>query len=804
VIVVTGPVGVVMAECKEKGVYLIVVALASVVIVGLIALTLGLGFVSTGKVRMQAVADLTATAALDSYFRSLGVSESEQSPEAARKEDALARAQQVLDENRVPGVTDAFGSLKLWPDQPEAGDSGYLQFGIYYEAPPEGDNPCAGDYPCFLGVAGNDLANAARLVLHTQEGNPFISRAAGLLGQSRFALGVESTARVKETCTAYLVDVSLTSTRDEFPFASTAFHMPGSVSAGEAAVVVAGNDIPLTHPSLDGTPPREIPPPVPFVDGQYRASLYAYRARCILDESDSFNWQNRCTNLQNFQRCADHESGETPGNPDLVHWCSMRESRGDAVAPAPTPAPGEHFRSDYVLRPAFDGEADKVMLVSKYRTEDPLLGLPRPLDHYMRGFNAGLRLVTANANADRAVLMAFTGRVHGRIVPHPQELSDDNESIWFSSDLDYLIQITNMHNMGRVGAVVGSQGLGTPAGGEVVPNFIDKGFFPSYYGFDARDGTETALYSATNVVEALWDASEALVTQCPAHARKQIVLATDGRISCNFNLPDEWGGTKQEPDCDPAREWEHYQAAEQTLLYNLAGRLQEENIALTTILSGESVRMRYRNIKNPDAEQDCEGQSGPYMDQNCFLNFNNFQAYGHSAFSSLEPSGNLPLCHGENSIFPCGGRWASSVSSDGTFTFASGASNAVHQRSYEQVRYIRGAQFGRALSLFGHLAANTGGMVCPLLQRGAVGHYVNVNVDPEYQNVSCDNLPAGAIPCVLKNSVRNQQQPGMPPGVSSRALHYLDPVDQAARCIEEAIGKNLYSLGRPLRIIDPD
>jgi len=797
---------------REEGIYLIVVALAAGAIIALIALTIGLGFVATGTTRLQAVGDLTATAALEAYLRPVAAGE-DGDLEQLRRQAGRERAEEILKQNRVPGISQEFGSLSVYSSDysgPEPGESGFVQYGIYYETPPAvipDPDPCEGTYPCFQVAGPEDLANAVRTVVGTQPDNPLFSRAARWFSSGEFILQVESTARIRETCTVYLLDASLTTTRDEYPFAPNEFH---NSSAGQVARVIAPQAIYGIGLDSGSIPPPVIPPPVPKVpdaddpdEYTYRGAMFAYRAACVVNSSGT---PRDCNNPSNFALCLNHNPvGSPPYNPDLVHWCSMREARKGADPP---PLPGEHFRSDYVRRITFDGDPGREMLVARYRDDSPELLLPRPLDFFMRGFNAGLRLADNNANADRALLMAFTGKVHNRYIPHPTQFEGQGNRIHFTRDLGYLIQITNMENIGEV---TGEMHSVYPWGKiesntEKIPNLFDKGFFPSLIGFDATNPEQTALHSATNISEAIWEGASALVQYCPERARKQIVLATDGRASCRFIPPESWSDSADDgvTDCDPQHEWAHYVYTERQLLQDILPKLQTENIALTTILSGDGVRLEYRNIKNPQAPAGCQNTNDPH----CFLNFETAADYGYGGYNSSDPyippnAKNLPPCAGNNhkSLFPCRSYLATGYNKQQGFdyTFATGAQNTEY--AYRQVRYIReypesgvrkGAQFGRPINLFGHLAMRTGGIICPLLETGAQHSYFNP--DPESDGQCKGYAAPGETPCLLKNSFRNVH------GVSSTALEYLPKVEQAARCIEKAIGKDLFSLGKPLKI----
>jgi len=783
----------------QKGMYLMVVAFAALVFVAFIALTIGLGFVATGKTRMQAVADLTATAALSGYLQPLASSFEGGDPvdvEDEKREQARQRAEQVLGENSIPGISAPFGTLGIGADDPE-GTSGFLQFGVYLEGPdPDSQDLCGGIYPCFIEVDNTESINAVRLILRNQSDNPLVSRAAGLLGSSDYLLEVDATARIRETCTAYIVDVSLTSTRDRYPFASNPPFNKVNIGGDGAAIKFDKSVV-----GALGSGFGEIPPPVPEVDGEFRGSLFAYRADCLLDD---YNQLRSCANVNNFTSCRYHEyvlgQPAPPLNPDLVHWCSMRTNR---LGADPPPADNEHFRSDYVFRPTYDGDQDKDMFVAKYREDEPSFELPSPLEYFMRAFNAGLRLVDANANADRGLLMAFTGKVHNRIVPHPFDFDGELPEVHFTPDLGFLIQITNMHNIGQVGGEVSSLGWGSPAGTENVPNFFDKGFFPSFIGYDASDPVNTPFHSATNIIEAVWDAAEALYLQCPERARKQIVLATDGRASCRFwPLPATWGATHPEnaSSCDPTKEWDNFKSTERRMLNALLPRLQEANIALTTILSGAGVNLEFRNIENPNPPDGCPGND---LERHCYLNFETAFEAGYGGYNTSPPStGWLPGCastsSNSKSFFPCRSVYATGYSEQSGFSFATSSSHINHEKAFIQQRYIaepEGPKFGRPINLFGHLAAKTGGVICPLLDTGPEESLGDYYIDLD-SGGPCSGYPEpGKNPCILRNSVRTG-------GVESRALEYLPKVEQAARCIERAVGKDLFSMGRPLNVIE--
>lgn len=772
---------------SAEGVYLVSLLVVALVLAGMIALSLGIGFVYSSESRLQVVANLASMGALEAYARvgQQAASDSDEDSdgdnvalEADKRAAALARANELLGLNPLPGMEHGFGELSFENDPNSAG---VIEFGRYYDNEPE-DDPCnGGDYPCFRIVDATERASAIRIILHTTPDNPLISVAGKILGKTSFQLEREASASMVETCTAYLLDVSMSSVSDEYrPIPTTYWKI------GDDPYVGFG-------PPGPGSPYEGIEPPTP-------GSLFAYRATCVASDVGLLS----CSTDTNFLKCQDDDSPDGSGNPDLVHFCSMRPERNGAD---PAPAPREHFRSDYVYRSVFDGEHR--MLVAKYNPEIGL-GYPRPLDEFLRGFNAGLRLVASNATADQAVLMAFTGDHFNRTVPHTDDVDLDPEDIPFSTDLGYMIQVTNLSNIGKVGGEVDASGVGVGIDdSEKIPNIFDKGFFPSYLFDDISDPT-SSKYSATNIVKAIWDVAEAMNAHCPRFAKKQIILATDGMSNCKYLGPAQWGEEppspydKSGPNCDRETPWMNYKFSEWALVTRVLPILKRDSIALTTILSGASIDLKYRNRKLDQNDLDCQEHDD---NPNCFLDFDTAQAAGLGGYSNGDPTGwdnpdqTLPDCNGSGtngSFFRC----ESSFYSPPNAPVLSKNTNPVaHRAAFEEMGFRDGVKFGRPLPVFGHLAFKTGGRVCPILPRGDVSDYYDHDGD-DYRNLpendGCATPAPDITPCRLKNTARANNP------YESRALDYLSEGEQGARCVEQAVGKNLYALIEPLSVCGAD
>jgi hypothetical protein len=633
-------------------------AVFMIAILALLALVLGLGVISVSVVQMQQLSNLAALSALQGYF----ASPSTATP-AARAAAALVRANDVMETNRVLGAPDtltegarAFGLP--WT----SGAVGTLTLGAWYSQDPDGTggaNPCSTGYPCFIAweieASPPSLINAARVEAKNDATNPIIAPFANIFGSATQQVKSIATAALVQRCTAYLLDLSISTTAMSHPVPNT---FP-SVVPGSS---LGGNELRLRwalQPSEENTrlfafreqvmfrsdPFSLLDPPVP-------PDSTAYSSACDQPLTQRDYWLELGNSFP-----SNNSEGHiwcntlfSPATPDAVPYRPACTSVGTCAA-VPGTFAQDYRRMNSQLGPVWvDTVTD-----------------PRPLRDFLLAFNSGLRLVREQSTSgDGAAVLPFDGAIRGR---YP--LSG------VTSNFDILVQLTNADARGRLSSV---QALGggdwrvtqaTGWDGEVHPNLIDLGWFPLYNagGTFAQTHLSSALDNAISVIQA----------SCPSTAKKDIVIATDGLATCSLR-----GG------CPLALDFDRFDEAQEEILadasqtsvpenFRLLDRLQRNRIAVTTLLAGASVAPNFLNIRRLVG-------SPP---QNVWVELSEAGSLGYGAnFFNSNPS--VP-----------------------NFS-ALGCASADNECAYENVG-ATGVSFRAPNSVFGQLAFRTGGIFCPLM-----------------------------------------------------------------------------------------
>ena len=764
-------------QAEESGVYLVIVALLGLVFVGLAALAIGLGFVASERSRLQVIGNLVAKAAIASYIRS------DEEEEAPRREAAVATANVILRQNRLAGADSYLDGIEL--DQP--GPGGTIRFGRYYPKKAQSCDtttcPCGEDeldYPCFFEVDTGEFANAVRLNLMNENTNPIFRPFAGVFNPDVFQLNVEATTAVVETCTANLLDVSVSTTgTNHKPFdlleGFCEFEHDGDEYAGCGLIPPSPpdrgfpkcGDVGYGYPgplTCDDPPSLNIVSPHDAL-GRSRAGVFALDYTKIYHPNGR---QRKCWRPDNWEL-------DMGLYPDFYYWCNMEPSRPDAAGPIPDDM---QFRSDYVQQMVFG--SNKKMLVnlnvfdSDWRVQ--------PMASFFLGFNAALRqIIGLKSDADQGIFMAFTGDVLGRVFPEV----DEGQYV-MTTDLGFLTQLTDMSLVGGVTGELTSNGIGIPDGEQVHPNFLDKGFFP----MEPLQSLEDHVERGTNIVKALVDAADALSSSCSDTSRKMVFLATDGMGTCFFDFgdPQFLPDYPQQLECgeNVPLVWDIYKIHEYLLLQHLIPLLQEREIAVTVMFGGEGVQPNYYNIEDPDGPGNCTANNDP----NCFLSFDRAQALGIGG--PPPPTGEAPF-----NLQPCP---APGTSEDhGFFNCASIPRQQVpwpmrDEQAFNELQWgVEGAIFGRATGVMGELAFATGGQYCMLMDVGSVSDYWDHDGDES----NCQGIYSGMLegtPCVLKNSARDFI-------LEYRAYEYVSKPVQAVRCAQKAINLDPFISVLPDQVI---
>jgi hypothetical protein len=770
-----------MKRKQEQGVYLILVAAMGLVILSLCALAIGYGLVFSTNSRLISIANVSALGALDVYVRS-------DRPEALRRSAALAKANELLFKNQVPGL-DPLNALVLKSDFEDSDQSaGFLSFGRYFSEDPldSAGRPCRGEgdgevigptgsapssFPCFVESGPDEAANAIRIHLRTQAANKLAAPFARALGVSgEFSLATNSTAATVETCGVFLLKASLSSVIDTHKVSQIwNLNMVSGQQHFPFLTPSLAQDVAFHAFMLDGLKKD---------DGQFRdcfnSSDWVGTAGFI---EEIRYW---CNLLRPDPRVADLQQPPSPES--RSEWI---ERRGDYI--------GDHFyfrrfQSDFAKNaPIFIDYLDKEVIVDRYNAP-----FAEPLSLFLLGFNAGFRALDQRVSAaDKTALMAFAldsngrrwplDRAPGEGLPIPDPMTNQ---------MGMLVQLTNMENAG----VVDSQGnFTTPS---LSPNYVTQGFLPVLNSAD-RNST------ASNQSKAIEDAIDLIKNQCPPASRKYIILATDGLATCltgaHFDsLPEcvaprpgvpgceDWYCTRTTPStCEKSVCGNHVNYAlfnESYALEELLPKMQEAGIMFSVLFSGQGTRPHMKNVLNEAAE--CreelsfhDNKLDPENLRDCFLSFSQAAALGKGGMSNP----GLGIRCREDSIFDCSSKPVASAAAEDAPT---------HIEAYNDVvKSTPGAYYGRSLAILGEISARTGGLMCPLTDLSSPANYIQF--DPQYSGCPCllpSETPtpacAAAPPCKLKNALR------VPEAAELFSLEYLRKGEQAAKCVLDTIGLN--------------
>lgn len=212
---------------NEQGVSIILGCVLIFILVGVAAMSVGLGVVTSSKSRMQNIGNLVALGVLETVVRNAG------------NGGAVVRAEQIAQANALPGM----GQLGTFGEAPNAGTSGEIDYGNWFFADPDQagpQDPCSGNYPCYISAGGyGPNINSVRVTVNNQTNNKIVAPFAGLMGYGGAQELVSATAVLAGQCNVLLMDSSLSMTFQTHPFHPTlnptgamAIHpAPGGTSA---------------------------------------------------------------------------------------------------------------------------------------------------------------------------------------------------------------------------------------------------------------------------------------------------------------------------------------------------------------------------------------------------------------------------------------------------------------------------------------------------------------------------------------------------------------------------------------------
>lgn len=700
----------------ERGVVLVLVIAFVSVLMLFCAMLVGLGMMTAGRSRLQNAANLAALGSLENFYVNGRVTGT-----------AATRATEIVQANRIPGVVNVLGTLS--DDSSSPGASGSITFGEWYKRDPDGigpSDPCSGSYPCFVKAADptdpatNARINSVEVALNTQSVNPLVAPFMSLIGPGKYDFTASATATVVERCTGFLIDVSRSVTSES--------HQP--CTKFELTDIGGGDYRYRCH---SGT--------YPVGSAAYiRQGAYAYRLDRI-KRSDG-TWRNCDENAAclSTKSCVDmdvEENGYWAANRELASWCSMEEVRmvGDR-------SKKQHYRSDYyedeIVVDTGGGPETIRVLIDKY--VDRGVGAPprydqgpQPFTRFFLAFNAAIRdLYERRSSSDKVFLMVFSGNLRG-VYPNTG----------LTGDLGAAVNFTNLD----FGGTYGIDALGS--GDDVTAqadNFIKRGWVP------ITDELGESLLDQTNVLLALNSAINTLVNNCPASTKKTLILASDGLTTCEPN-----GGGYDCGTFDSLAKWAAYEGdlLDRTAATSIRNLLLQNDIALTTMLDGAHINPNIRNLKSNKHGARCDSIASD--EPECLL-------------SAIEVSARPDIIE-------------KSTNNDGFFNNAYQAavplSRATEELSawFDANRGRPGSYFGRPNGIFGKLALETGGVVCPLLQYPGGAYVAN---------------PDGASePDILDPATR------APDSTNLYSLLKLTKAQQAVDCARQAVGRNPFVLVSP-------
>lgn len=642
---------------RAEGFYLVLTAILIFVVCAFLALVVGIGLQAINKSKLQNIANLTAWAGLEAFVNSPSLAGYD-----VKAANSLARAKNILLANNLIAAPQAFGPVTtsaqplqmLWDGGgdpvPAGGSSGTITLGNWYVTPPaSGSDPCGTrglPYPCFIPNAAPSSSsltptspmNAVRVNLRNQ--NPILSPFVRILGYTGFNLEAHATSALVQRCTALLIDLSGSVNHDSHvtPLTPTQWFISPTGNVNWNAT---------PHPTFTA----------PFVNSAsplYREeiSIPADYASCTTIPAATppiANVNRECALWHNLDPVA--RTSVT----DPVHH------RSDFMQPADDPSTTGFVEYVEETKDVFGNQIQ--VLIDKFYHPPDYRG-PQPYETFLHGFNSGIRNMMNQAIAgDRVMMLGFSGAKIGQVGP--------------TTDLGLMAQITNYMNVGLYslpGTPYVEAGSGETSV-EAHPNVLDFGFYPV---------PGPGLQGSTHLPSALHTAKMMLSQYCPVDSKKSVVLATDGIVNCRYNNFDDPANSvnpapyrsDSSTGSTCGNTWNDYLLGEQQVEL-LTTELSEQDISVTTLVSGDAIGTNYRALANPNGG---------------YYSFPEAVALGQKA----------------NYVY------------FGAPDQKKGAGDGNAQAAFNNL-YSAGNHFYRALQLLENLAADTKGLYCPLLDPQGTG-----------------------------------------------------------------------------------
>lgn len=682
---------------EEGGAILILFASLIVLILSLVGMAIALSFTQIDTLRVQNVSNLAALSAMQELGKN--APDRPLRPYAERVREALDIANAVVADNGL--YTGKLHPLFLAGDTPPTSSGGTLEFGLWVQ---ERGSDCSvrgaccpnNIYPCFVPNPTPATSQPSDTYATAARVKLAANRTYPLLEPLLRLFGGNSVGR------ASTEGIAVTRER------CTSIILDVSASAMADTHRFAGarlyEDRPGQNPRTVITFPKDL-------------AYMAYDVNRIngLDCRRALNW--------------------TASNDYHVEqsWCNLKPSRSSAGSSTDL-----HFRSDYKEVQTLTG---RMMLDHYTRVE--------PLSTWLGGVNAALRHIRErSAIGDRAQVLVVGSSIADRV-----------PSVGFTKDLDYLVQLTNPDNIGKVDA------RGDWVRDPVHPNWVDRGWI------SVRDGRGGA---GSNFAAAFDVAVRDIEQYCPANAQKAILFLSDGFAT---EYIDRSTGTKQSiydynnknKDLygDPARPRPNTYAFAENQILSPQVDLNDKrnngfladflrlNIKVSTLAAGYIIRPNFINIWS--SEPTAEFPSGHFLgiDEAIRKGYNGSSNPPLVDDSSFVPN-TVPYADFPGS--PCHGRLY-----------------ATHECAIDYAGQDPAVLFGRPNYLMLELARRTGGKFCPLLKTLEEAQYIDHDNNPD-------------TPKRLKDSLREH---GSRLTISPE---YMTSTSLAARCAIETLGQSPYSL----------
>lgn len=402
---------------SQSGVNIIFLAIFMFVLMGLLGLAFGAGFMVLNNIKYQNTANAAALAALNAYLEQPTSQKHPQSSsidQGTRIQKAESAALSVFSTNSFYRGREANSG-----EQSQSFSTPTLEFGSYYTSPPPGvASPCA-TYPCYIKntdpIMGANLINSVKIVAQSNDQDNFVApfaKAAGFLPGGQYFIHKEAVAVALPKCMAVLLDVGDASVKDTHEY-----------SLGNPNYTVfGGGSGEITYPLSPGA--------------------FAYDEATIGIDCSTIN---RAT----------HQLG--------AYWCDLQMKLPHSTGLNFFRAASDYRQPQYTRRGVYYAD---------------LYTRPEPLTTYVNSINGVLKDFAKNISVqDRVVAYVFDDMksplTPTGFVDRIPAYGTGSNSFLGDNNVGFMTQLFNIGNIGTV------DGLGNYMTQPVHPNMLDRGWFPN-------------------------------------------------------------------------------------------------------------------------------------------------------------------------------------------------------------------------------------------------------------------------------------------------------------------------------------